>query len=198
MDSRSSPSIHKCGTIKLIISPMFSGKTTELLRRIKRYRIAKQYCVLIKYVKDIRPELNSSTGMIGTHDRDTMQCDIATASLEDVLKFLHNYPMIQQARVIGIDEGQFLPGLVEFCEEMARLGKTVIVSALSSTFERKSFDRVSDLIAKADSIDHMTAICTECYEPAAFSKRMTKETATEVIGGADKYSARCRQCFSRV
>ena len=97
--------------------------------------------------------------------------------------------------VIGIDEGQFFPDLLPFCESAANAGKVVIVSALDGTFQRKTFGHVCDLIPMAESIMKLTSVCMLCQRDAAFSLRTTAETETEVIGGSDKYLAVCRRCY---
>eukprot|EP00042_Codosiga_hollandica_P036376 m.277625 g.277625 ORF g.277625 m.277625 type:complete len:267 (+) comp54877_c0_seq1:39-839(+) len=174
------------GNIQIIFGPMFSGKSTELLRRMKRYAIAKQRCFLIKYSRDMRYSLDG----VSTHDRQEAAAKAASV-LSEVREeaFLHD--------VIGVDEGQFFPDIVEFCEEMANEGKTVIVAALDGTFQRKPFGRVLDLIPLAESICKLNAVCVHCSADAPFSQRLGTETEVEVIGGAEKYVAVCRGCFQR-
>ena len=92
-------------------------------------------------------------------------------------------------------QGQFFPDVHEFCEKMANEGKTVIVAALNGTFQRKPFENIPNLVASADAIDHLTAVCMLCSEPAPFSLRTTEEKEVEVIGGQDKYISVCRQCY---
>lgn len=98
--------------------------------------------------------------------------------------------------VIGIDEGQFFPDIVPFCEDMANGGKVVIVAALDGTFQRKGFGSILELVPLAESVTKLTAVCMMCYADGSFSKRIGSETAVEVIGGADKYVAVCRACFN--
>ncbi|KAM6939705.1 thymidine kinase, cytosolic [Xenentodon cancila] len=172
------------GQIQVIFGPMFSGKSTELMRRVRRFQIAQYKCLVIKYAKDTR---YSDTG-VATHDKYTMEAVPAT-SLEAVR------PMALQACVIGIDEGQFFPDTVEFCEEMANLGKTVIVAALDATFQRKPFGNILGLVPLAESIVKLHAVCMQCYKEAAYTKRIGAEKEVEVIGGADKYQAVCRTCY---
>jgi len=97
--------------------------------------------------------------------------------------------------VIGIDEGQFFPDIVTFSEQMANMGKIVIIAALDGTFQRKPFNNILELIPLAEDVTKLTAVCTYCQKDASFSKRIGKETEVEVIGGADKYVAVCRGCF---
>nr|XP_048307830.1 thymidine kinase, cytosolic isoform X5 [Myodes glareolus] len=97
--------------------------------------------------------------------------------------------------VIGIDEGQFFPDIVEFCEWMANAGKTVIVAALDGTFQRKAFGNILNLVPLAESVVKLTAVCMECFREAAYTKRLGMEKEVEVIGGADKYHSVCRLCY---
>ncbi|XP_053426549.1 thymidine kinase, cytosolic isoform X1 [Nycticebus coucang] len=212
----SSPSKTR-GQIQVIFGPMFSGKSTELMRRVQRFQIAQYKCLVIKYSKDTRYSSNFCT-----HDRNTMEA-LPACLLRDVTQEALG------AAVIGIDEGQFFPDIVEFCETMANAGKTVIVAALDGTFQRKAFGPILNLVPVAESVVKLTAVCMECFREAAYTKRlgMEKEVApthllpcragwdaalppestpftspllclcgqVEVIGGADKYHSVCRLCY---
>ncbi|CAG5128896.1 unnamed protein product [Candidula unifasciata] len=173
------------GQIQIIFGPMFSGKTTELMRRLKRYQIANYGCLVIKYAKDIRYDF---TG-IATHDRQVLpavSCETLTDLMPEALK--HD--------VIGIDEGQFFPDIVSFCDQLANHGKVVIVAALDGTFQKKGFGDILNLVPLAEHVMKLTAVCLKCYKEASFTKRKGSETQIEVIGGTDKYIAVCRQCFN--
>ncbi|XP_068176912.1 thymidine kinase, cytosolic [Antennarius striatus] len=172
------------GQIQVIFGPMFSGKSTELMRRVRRFQIAQYNCLVIKYAKDTR---YSEKGM-ATHDKSIMEA-VPASRLGDLQS------LALQACVIGIDEGQFFPDTVEFCEEMANLGKTVIVAALDGTFQRKAFGNILNLVPLAESVVKLHAVCMQCYKEAAYTKRIGTEKEVEVIGGADKYQAVCRKCF---
>ncbi|CAH1793964.1 unnamed protein product [Owenia fusiformis] len=163
---------------------MFSGKTTELIRRMKRFKFANYECMIIKYAHDARYDADA----VATHDNQTLEATKATELI----------PLREQCRpyeVIGIDEGQFYPDIVPFCEEMASLGKTVIVAALDGTYQRKQFADILQLVPLAESVIKLNAVCMICYGEAAFTKRKGAEKEVEVIGGAEKYLAVCRQCF---
>ncbi|KXJ29246.1 Thymidine kinase, cytosolic [Exaiptasia diaphana] len=179
-------SISECpGQIQVIFGPMFSGKTTELLRRIKRYQIANHRCLVVKYEKDNRYDL----GGIATHDRQTLAAT-ACSVLYSIKK------QASQATVIGIDEGQFFPDVVDFAEEMASEGKTVIIAALDGTFQRQAFGNILNLVPLAESVVKLNAVCMNCYKDAAFTKRLSADQKVEVIGGADKYMSVCRDCYN--
>lgn len=132
-------------SIELILGPMFSGKTTELLRRIAREYRANRQVLLVKYSKDDR----YSSDSVASHDRLMME-DILTIScsnLNPIVSFVEKFKNTEhEPIVIGIDEGQFFPDLIEFCEKMAQLGKEIHVAALDGTFERKPFPVIADLI----------------------------------------------------
>ncbi|XP_012516778.1 PREDICTED: thymidine kinase, cytosolic isoform X1 [Propithecus coquereli] len=168
---------------KVILGPMFSGKSSELMRRVRRFQIAQYECLVIKYAKDTR-----YSNSFCTHDRNTMEA-LPACLLRDVA---------QEAlgvAVIGIDEGQFFPDIVDFSETMANAGKIVIVAALDGTFQRKAFGAILNLVPLAESVVKLTAVCMECFREAAYTKRLGTEKEVEVIGGADKYHSVCRLCY---
>ena len=172
------------GRIELIYGPMFSGKSTELLRRMRRYKMTYHKCIVIKYRKDDR----YSDDCMSTHDLQMMKA-IACEKLSEVKGLMEKYS------VIGIDEGQFFPDLTDFCEDLAtNHNKIIIVAALDGTFQRKPFN-TTDLIPLAESITKLNAVCQICLKDASFSKRLGSETEVEVIGGSDKYIAVCRKCY---
>ncbi|KAL3668480.1 hypothetical protein V7S43_006563 [Phytophthora oleae] len=164
---------------------MFSGKSTELIRRIHRYQHAKLECLVVKYLFDTR----HSEEMLSTHDKVFVEA-MPVQTLAEVRPFLDD------CDVIGIDEGQFYPDLVEFCQEAANMGKVVVVAALDATFERKAFDSVVELIPTAEKVVKLNAICSSCGQDAAFTRRLVADTTLELIGGSEMYEPRCRQCFS--
>jgi thymidine kinase len=184
------------GQIQIIMGPMFSGKTTELMRRLKRYQIANQECLVIKYAKDSRYDAEAE---LTTHDMQKIEA-VPTLILTDLRNRAANYS------VIGIDEGQFFPDIVAFAETMANDGKVVIVAALDGNFRRKFFGNFLHLIPLAESVTKLTAVCVMCNEEASFTKLKkemeskfetgnTNKYVEELIGGADKYMAVCRRCY---
>ena len=176
---------HKRGRIQLILGPMFSGKTTELIRRCKRFQIANCRCAVVKYAKDTRYSVDE----LATHDRQTLCADLQATRLADVLQRLQTFD------VVGVDEGQFFPDLVEVAESLADAGKTIIVAALDGTFAREGFPTILALIPKAEEVMKLTAVCMLCYKDASFTKRKdANQTKVEVIGGTDTYLAVCRLC----
>ena len=168
--------------LHVIFGPMFSGKTTELLRRVRRYSAAQKRCLLVKYTMDTRHQGivthdgNSHIGLYMARARELAEVDTADVD------------------VIGIDEGQFFPDIVVFCGRMAEAGKIVVVAALDGTFQRRPFGDVLNLVPLADSVIKLSAVCVYCFKDAPFSARLSDEQEEVVVGGADKYAAVCRSC----
>lgn len=177
------------GRIQVIFGPMFSGKTTELIRRLKRFQFANHKCLIIKYKHDNR---YSKQEEITTHDQQKMSA-VTCVKLND----LKGNTLLTQCSVIGIDEGQFFPDTVAFAEEMANAGKIVIVAALDGSYQRTAFGDILNLIPLAESVIKLTAVCMSCYREASFTKRIGLEKELEVIGGPEKYMAVCRSCYIR-
>ena len=173
------------GSISLIMGPMFSGKTTELQRRLRRFEVARKKSLCIKYQADTR----YSEEKMSTHDKTEMSA-LPVSKLADVPA-----SALVGIDVIGIDEGSFYPDIVSFCEQQANAGRDVIVASLDGDFQRNAFGDILGLVPIAEEVTKLTAVCTGCAQPAAFSRRLSAETAVEVIGGADKYIATCRRCY---
>ena len=150
--------------LKVILGPMFSGKSTELIRRLKRYQIARYNCLIVKYAKDVRYDKES----IATHDQQTLNA-VSADKLKDLKVEFDDYD------VIGIDEGQFFPDLVEFCENMANAGKAVIVAALDGTFQRKGFGPILELIPLAEHVVKLNAVCMVCFGEGSYTKRISAD-----------------------
>uniref|UniRef100_T1J2J9 Thymidine kinase, cytosolic n=1 Tax=Strigamia maritima TaxID=126957 RepID=T1J2J9_STRMM len=178
------PPNQRKGQIQIIFGPMFSGKTTELIRRLRRFKIANYKCLIVKYANDTRYDASG----LATHDRQVLSA-VSAVLLEPLDTTAAAFD------VIGIDEGQFFNDVVSFSEKMANLGKIVIVAALDGTFQRKGFGDILNLVPLAESVIKLTAVCMKCFAEASYTKRKGKDTAIEVIGGADKYMAVCRGCF---
>ncbi|KAH7724705.1 thymidine kinase [Aphelenchoides avenae] len=114
---------------------------------------------------------------------------ISALTLREVIDCLRDH------EVVAIDEGQFFSDIVEFSEELANSGKTVIISALNGDFQRKPFPVIAKLFAMAEKIDKVTAVCHACGQSASFTWRTVQSNEREVIGGAEKYQAVCRSCY---
>ena len=173
------------GWIEVIVGSMYSGKTEELIRRLRRAQIARQRVEIFKPVLDDR----YAKDQIVSHSEVRIPSR-AVKSARDVLRWAH------EAQVIGIDEGQFLgPGLLEVCERLARAGKRVIVAGLDQDYMGKPFEPMPQLLAVAEFITKTLAICMVCGAPANRTYRKVARGGRVVVGGAEIYEARCRRCF---
>lgn len=184
-------SIHRAlGEVHVIVGPMFAGKTTALLRRIKSESNNGRNVAMIKSSKDTR----YATDSIVTHDGVKFPC----WALPDLSSFRQKFgaEAYEKLEVIGIDEAQFFEDLYDFCCEVAdHDGKTVIVAGLDGDYLRRSFGSVLDVIPLADSVTKLTARCELCGKRAFFTLRKIEEMQTELIGGADIYMPVCRQHY---
>ena len=175
----------RSGWIEVICGSMFSGKTEELLRRIRRAKIANQKIEIFKPQTDVR----YANQEVVSHD-DNSILSIPVINSEDI--FNH----IEDVNVIGIDEAQFFDDkLPDVCEKLAIRGIRVIVAGLDMDFKGKPFGPVPSLLAKAEYITKVHAICPHCGTLATHSYRLSSETDTIVLGEKDKYEPRCRLCY---
>lgn len=181
-----------CGRVHLITGPMYSGKTSELIRLINRYEITGKTCLLVKYIHDDRYDKNC----IVTHDGKKLFALPCSALQKEVIPFLNEYD------VIGIDEGQFFVDLVDFCEHAAQQGKIVLVAALDGTFMRKPFTapQFADMpvmFSIADQVTKLHAVCMQCKQKDAPFTHRTNRTCASIksIGSTDKYMSVCRACY---
>ncbi|CAA3028508.1 Thymidine kinase [Olea europaea subsp. europaea] len=180
----------RSGEIHVIVGPMFAGKTTTLLRRIKLESSNGRNVAIIKSNKDTRYAVDS----IVTHDGEKLPC----WPLADLSSFRERLgpEAYNKLEVIGIDEAQFFGDLYEFCGKAAdHDGKTIIVAGLDGDYLRRSFGSVLDIIPIADSVTKLTARCELCGECAFFTLRKTEETETELIAGAEVYMPVCRKHY---
>ena len=155
-------------SFQVIFGPMFSGKSTELIRRLQRFKIARYNCLIVKYANDKR---YTEDDAIATHDRQMLQAVNAT-KLNDLKS---KFNIVDDYDVIGIDEGQFFPDIIEFAESMANNGKTVIVAALDGTYQRKGFANILELVPLAEHVIKLTAVCMICFEDGSYTKRITED-----------------------
>lgn len=169
------------------MGPMFAGKTTELMRRVKREVHARRSCFVIKYAKDVRYDHDS----VASHDQLTLKAQAAVAALGDVGERWRTFD------VVAVDEGQFFPDLVPFCNKVADAGKIVMISALDGDYLRKPFGQICEIVPYCESVEKLTAVCMMCHSrQASFTRRTVASAEQELIGGADMYIATCRQCFN--
>lgn len=180
------------GSLEVIAGPMFCGKTEELIRRVKRAMIAKKNVVVVKHVLDIRYKKRNVT----SHSGHTLRSKVVKSA-----RGIHK-KVNSTTDVVAIDEAMwFGKALIPVVNDLLKQGKRVIVSGLAATFTAEPFEPIPSLMAIADRVDKLTAVCTVCGKEAIFHKKITtsKESPYKIVaanvGEKDKYEARCRTCF---
>ncbi len=174
------------GTVEVVCGPMFSGKTEELIRRLRLARIAKQRIQIFKPVIDNRYE----NEYITSHAEQKFLC----TPIQDAKIILEQ--LQDSTRVVGIDEAQFFSlNLIEVCEKLANRGLRVIAAGLDQDYLGKPFGPMPQLLAIADDLLKLKAVCMVCGGEATKSQRITKDKGQVVVGASEYYEARCRTCF---
>lgn len=173
------------GSIEVICGSMFSGKTEELMRRLRRAKIANQRVEIFKPAIDIRYD----DSQVVSHDRNCIDSTPVESSASILL-------MASEVDVVGIDEAQFFDtGLIEVVQDLADRGLRVIVAGLDMDFRRQPFGPMAQLCAIADSVDKIHAICMECGRLASYSYRRVSGSAQVMLGEMNEYSPLCRSCY---
>lgn len=178
---------HRPGRIEVICGSMFSGKTEELIRRMKRAKFAKQRVEIFKPAMDVR----YSAEDVVSHDQNTIpSTPIETSS--SILLLASNID------VVGIDEAQFLDqGLIDVCNQLANKGVRVIVAGLDMDFQGKPFGPIPGLCAIADEVVKVHAICVKCGALAYISHRLVDNDKRVLLGEKQTYEPLCRECYQR-
>lgn len=177
------------GRIEVITGPMFSGKSEELIRRLKRARIARQRIVCYKPDIDLRYHRTA----IASHSAQTHDA-ITVATVEDLKASL--FPQLSEIDVIGVDEAQFFDDrLISLSVELVRLGKRILIAGLDTTFNAEPFDPIPALMAISDEVTKLSAVCIVCGQPAIHTQRLGQSQELVVVGAAGVYEARCRAHF---
>ena len=177
------------GRIEVITGPMFSGKSEELIRRLKRAGIARQSLICFKPQADLR----YGTTAITSHSRLTFEAQ-PVDGVEALRAEL--WPQLDRIDVVGVDEAQFFaPTLVVLALELVARGKRVLLAGLDMTFDGQPFEPVPALMAIADEVLKLAAVCTVCGEPAIHSQRLGTNRERVMVGGEESYEARCRAHF---
>ena len=172
------------GWIEVIAGCMFSGKTEELIRRLRRAKIAKQN------VKIFKPKIDTrfSDTKIVSHSEQALP-SILIEDINEIIK------LSKDAQVIGIDEAQFFSSdIVDICNKLADDGKRVIVAGLDQDYKGIPFEPMPQLLSIAEYITKTLAICVECGNPADKTQRKTESSERVIVGASDIYEARCRKC----
>ncbi|HUX92999.1 MAG TPA: thymidine kinase [Ignavibacteriaceae bacterium] len=172
------------GWIEVIAGCMFSGKTEELIRRLRRATIAKQK------VKIFKPKIDNrySSSDIVSHSEQSLPSIL----IDDINEVLNSS---DDADVIGIDEAQFFSSdIVNVCNQLANNGKRIIIAGLDQDYRGIPFEPMPQLLAIAEYITKTLAICMVCGNPADKTQRKTESAERVIVGAADIYEARCRKC----
>lgn len=182
-------SVGDAGRIEVIVGPMFSGKSEELIRRLKRARIARQRVACFKPDIDLRYHRTAiASHSAQTHDAQTV------ANVAELRRALNQ--QMPEIEVVGIDEAQFLDdAVVQLAGELVHLGKRVLVAGLDTTFTGEPFGPIPALMAIADEVTKLSAVCMVCGAPAVHTQRLGSSRELVVVGAAGVYEARCRNCF---
>lgn len=179
------PNSRKRGWIEVIAGSMFSGKTEELIRRLRRAEIARQKVEIFKPSIDVR---YSSTDVV-SHDDNTIRSTAVDNSATILL-------LAGNVDVVGIDEAQFFDvGLIDVCNKLSDMGIRVIVAGLDMDFRGKPFGPVPGLMASAEYVTKVHAICMRCGNLAHFSHRLSDAEKLVVLGEKGAYEPLCRECF---
>ncbi len=174
------------GWIEVVCGPMFSGKSEELIRRLRRAEIARQRVQIFKPVIDQR----YSSDHIVSHD-DSRIPSVGVNSAAEVEAHLD-----LRTEVIGIDEAQFLgEAIIPLVVRLADMGKRVLIAGLDTDYLGRPFHPMPELLAVADEITKALAICMQCGNPAKHTQRLIANEDLIVVGAAGMYEARCRRCF---
>lgn len=190
------------GRLEVITGCMFSGKTEELIRRLERVRIARGKILLFKPTIDNR---YSETAVV-THYGREFPAHLLPPGEEALEKLLEiaGEEALAESTVIAFDEGNFFSDrFPELCEELVEMGKRVIVAGLDLTFAGEPFGPMPTLMALADQVDKLHAVCVKCGAPATRSQRLIDgrpappDDAVIKIGGQEVYEARCRNCYEK-
>ena len=177
----------KRGFIEVICGSMFSGKTEELIRRLKRAKIANLKVEIYKPAIDTRYDQTK----VVSHDANSVQSTPVDHSSKILL-------LAENAEVVGIDEAQFFDeGIIEVCEALVMQGKRVIVAGLDMDYLGKPFGPMPQLLSVADFITKLHAICVKCGHLANISYRTSNEAGTVVLGETNNYEPRCRICAAK-
>ena len=174
------------GWIEVVCGPMFSGKSEELIRRLRRAEIARQRVQIFKPVIDKR---YSDTEIV-SHSDLRIPADVVSRSAE-ILERLD-----PRTEVVGVDEAHFLDmEVVDVAQRLADMGKRVVVAGLETDYLGRPFEQVRDLMTVAEEVTKLLAICVRCGNPAKHTQRLVASEERILVGASGMYEARCRRCF---
>jgi thymidine kinase len=181
--------MHNHGTIEVVCGSMFSGKTEELLRRVKRAQIARQK------VQVFKPKVDNRYSV--THVESHNSNRVLSVPVERAVDILESVD--DKTRVVGIDEAQFFdPAIVDVAQKLAYRGIQVIVAGLDMNYQGQPFGPMPQLMAVAENVTKLSAVCMVCGGSASRSQRIIdldpKQASGFAVGGTESYEARCRSC----
>ena len=177
----------KSGCIEVICGSMFSGKTEELIRRLRRAKFAHLKVEIFKPMIDVR---YSEEEVVSHNATSSLSTPVESSS--SILLLSHDVD------VVGIDEAQFFDdGIIEVCQKLANSGIRVIVAGLDMDYLGKPFGPMPTLMAIAEHVDKVHAICVKCGDPAQHSHRLSESDKLVELGETDKYEPLCRHCFNK-
>ena len=176
----------RTGWIEVICGPMFSGKSEELIKRIRRAQIARRRVQIFKHGSDARYDATS----IVSHSQQSVP-GIAVTDVKDILELVDD-----RTELVAIDEGQFFSEeIVDVVNKLGNQGKRVIVAGLDLDYRGIPFGPMPQLMCTAEYVTKQLAICMTCGDPANFTQRLTQATDQIVVGASETYEARCRRHF---
>lgn len=174
------------GSLEVVCGSMFSGKTEELIRRVNRARIAKVNVEIFSPVADTRYDKSA----LVSHNLNS----IPSKPVANAAAIL---PLSSHIQLVGIDEAQFFDDHIpEVCVTLANSGVRVIVAGLDMDFKGRPFGRMPELMAIADSVTKLHAVCVQCGQQAMYSYRLVPNESQIMLGEKESYEARCRNCFN--
>jgi len=176
----------RSGWIEVICGPMFSGKSEELIRRLRRAEIARQRVQIFKHNLDARYEASS----IVSHSQQSLP-SVAVNAASQILASTED-----RTEVVAVDEAQFFDhDVIDVCVRLANLGKRVVVAGLDLDYRGLPFGPMPEIMCRAEYVSKQLAICMVCGEPAGFTQRLTHSRDQIQVGAAGMYEARCRHHF---
>ncbi|MFL0162839.1 thymidine kinase [Aquirufa salirivi] len=184
--AKSSQNTNPCGWVEVICGSMFSGKTEELIRRLKRAKIAQLQVEIFKPAADTRYHDED----IVSHNQNSIRSTPVHSSSEILL-------LAGSCDVVGLDEAQFFDeNIIEVCNTLANQGKRVIIAGLDMDFKGLPFGPMPGLMSIAEYITKVHAVCVKCGGVAQYSHRIVQQQQTVMLGEAESYEALCRTCFT--
>lgn len=185
------------GSIELIIGPMFSEKTTEMLSRVRRAALAGKAGYIVKHSNDVRYDAEA----LATHANVRQTSQPGSAETAPIIVAAHaalGAVDVGDALVVGVDEGQFFPDLAACCEAWANRGLRVIVAALDGDFARRPFGQIPLLVPLCELVEKRRGVCMLCRErDSAYTMRLVECAELVLVGAKEAYRSVCRECYFR-